>query len=103
VNGSSIKTSRGLVQQRALEGETLAHPAREPRHVIVGPIGQPRRVQGAIDCVTGFKPVEPRKKREILPGGQFGVKVKFVCEQADGSPQRCAEHSRRRSTVRHAA
>ena len=95
VNGSSMQHQPRLVQQRALEREPLAHAAREPRHLVVGAIGEAGGGQRAIDRVRARRDRDSCAKNvEVLPGGELGIEVKLVREQADALAQLSAERAR---------
>ena len=65
VNGSSSSTSRGAVQQRALERQPLPHAAREAGDGIVGAVGEPRarRARASTRAAGVVEAVEPGEER----------------------------------------
>src|SRR5205823_2398877 len=74
-----------LVQQRALEGQALAHPTGKARHWIVGALGELGLFKRRVDDGCAILAVQPGKKREVLPRRELRVQVQLVGEQTDTS------------------
>ena len=75
------------MQKRALERKPLAHPTRKTGDVVVSAIGKVRARERRPDDRLGIEAVQPREEFEVLPGGELGVEVKFVRQEANPFPQ----------------
>ncbi len=52
-----------LVQQRALERQTLPHASRERRHVVVGAVREAGRFERRRNDLRGIEAVQPGEKK----------------------------------------
>ena len=76
------------VQQRALERQALPHPAGEPGDRVAGAVCEARLPERALHARRRVvEAVEPREEREVFAGGEFGIEVEVVAEQAQAAPQ----------------
>jgi hypothetical protein len=83
------------VQQRALQRQPLAHPARKRRHGIVCARGEIRVLQrvadGTLDVADA---IEPREEAEVLGRGQLLIEIEIVAEETDARAEGRARPSR---------
>src|SRR4029453_7551777 len=75
------KNQPRLMQERSLQCQTLTHPAREGRDVIVGSIGQAGAVERGVNRVPDVEAVQLGEESEVLPRPPLWVGVRLVCGQ----------------------
>ena len=82
--GSSRSKKAGDRQQRAGNGQALAHAAGKIAHGIVAAGDQARRLQRSGGAFLGtIEAIELGEEFEILLGGQFVVQQNVVSDHAD--------------------
>ena len=89
-----------LVQQRALEGQTLPHAAGENADPVGGAVRESRLRERRLDPVrrSGVA-VQAGEEIQVLTGRQFRVDLEIVREIAETAPERRTQLARRALTI----
>ena len=82
------------MQERSLQCQTLTHPARERRDVVVGSIGQAGAVERGVNCVPDVEAMQFGEESEVLPRRQLWIEVQLVREQPERARKALAKPSR---------